>query len=161
GAPMLLVALILALCGYGTWYYVSTSDYSRPERVTEVPPELAARIFGQPEGAPASSTSEPLPEAQVAITPDVVPPKPGSASSEAARSMPGPGTTTSTGTTTPAGTATPTGTTTPAGTTTAAGTTIPADPTAALRAEGPHAYGTLDGTARIVIRATSDSWIRI
>jgi len=49
---MLLVALILALCGYGTWYYVSTSDHSRPVRVIEVPPELAATPLRQLGGEP-------------------------------------------------------------------------------------------------------------
>ena len=33
-------ALILAICGYGTWYYLSTGEHSRPERVTEVPATL-------------------------------------------------------------------------------------------------------------------------
>src|SRR5215471_1210330 len=37
GRAMVLVALILVLCGYGTWYYLSTSERSRPERVAEVP----------------------------------------------------------------------------------------------------------------------------
>jgi cytoskeleton protein RodZ len=167
GAPMLLVALILALCGYGTWYYVSTGDHSHPERITEVPPELAARIFGQPGGVPASSASEPLPETQLAITPDVAPPKPGSAGSEAAPATGGPGTLSAmahppaAGSSSPAPSVPGAGTTTSPGATTLAGTTTPADPTAALRAEGPPAYGALDGTARIVIRATSDSWIQI
>lgn len=40
GAAMLLIALILGLCGYGTWYYLSTGERSRPERVTSVPPSL-------------------------------------------------------------------------------------------------------------------------
>ncbi len=40
GGPILLVGLILALCGYGTWYYLSTGDRSRPERVAAVPAEL-------------------------------------------------------------------------------------------------------------------------
>ncbi len=40
GGPILLVALILALCGYGTWYYLSTGERSRPERVAAVPAEL-------------------------------------------------------------------------------------------------------------------------
>ncbi len=40
GGPVLLVALILAICGYGTWYYLSTDERSRPERVTAVPPSL-------------------------------------------------------------------------------------------------------------------------
>jgi cytoskeleton protein RodZ len=40
GGPVLLVALILAICGYGTWYYLSTDERSRPERVAAVPPNL-------------------------------------------------------------------------------------------------------------------------
>jgi cytoskeleton protein RodZ len=40
GGPILLVALILAICGYGTWYYLSTGDRARPERVAAVPPAL-------------------------------------------------------------------------------------------------------------------------
>jgi cytoskeleton protein RodZ len=40
GGPVLLVALILAICGYGTWYYLSTDERSRPERVAAVPPSL-------------------------------------------------------------------------------------------------------------------------
>jgi cytoskeleton protein RodZ len=40
GGPILLVAVILALCGYGTWYYLSTSERARPERVAAVPAEL-------------------------------------------------------------------------------------------------------------------------
>ena len=42
GGTMVLAALILALCGYGLWYYVSTSDRSHPERVSAVPPDLIA-----------------------------------------------------------------------------------------------------------------------
>ena len=30
GGPILLVGLILALCGYGTWYYLSTGERDRP-----------------------------------------------------------------------------------------------------------------------------------
>ena len=40
GGPILLVGLILALCGYGTWYYLSTGERSRPERVAAIPAEL-------------------------------------------------------------------------------------------------------------------------
>ena len=40
GAAMLLIALILVLCGYGTWYYLSTGERTRPERVAAVPPTL-------------------------------------------------------------------------------------------------------------------------
>ena len=37
---MLLVALILAVCGYGGWFYLSTGDGPRPERVAQIPLEL-------------------------------------------------------------------------------------------------------------------------
>ena len=40
GRAMLLLALILAICGYGAWYYLSTDELARPERVTEVPATL-------------------------------------------------------------------------------------------------------------------------
>jgi len=40
GAAMLLIALILGLCGYGTWYYLSTGERNRPERVSSVPQAL-------------------------------------------------------------------------------------------------------------------------
>jgi cytoskeleton protein RodZ len=49
GAAMLLVALILVLCGYGTWYYLSTGERSRPERVASVPSAL------QPPAQPATA----------------------------------------------------------------------------------------------------------
>src|SRR4029077_12381774 len=53
GGPILLVALILAICGYGTWYYLSTGDRTRPERVSAVPPALQM----QPENAAAPDTA--------------------------------------------------------------------------------------------------------
>ena len=40
GGGMLLVALILAVCAYGGWFYLSTGDGPRRERVAEVPLEL-------------------------------------------------------------------------------------------------------------------------
>jgi len=40
GGALVLVALIVALCGYGIWYYVSTEERNRPERVAAVPPAL-------------------------------------------------------------------------------------------------------------------------
>jgi cytoskeleton protein RodZ len=40
GVGVLLVALILAVCGYGGWFYLSTGEGPRPQRVAEVPLEL-------------------------------------------------------------------------------------------------------------------------
>ena len=42
GGGMLLVAAILAICGYGAWHYLSTGERSRPKRVAEVPAALLA-----------------------------------------------------------------------------------------------------------------------
>jgi cytoskeleton protein RodZ len=156
GGTMLLVALILALCGYGTWYYVSTSEHSRPVRVIEVPPELAAPPPRQPVGEPpVLPATEPSAEAQLATTPDTATPMPGStgfnpvptadrAVTLSANSRPP-----------------PSGPPSAAPAVPSAPVPFPAAPTAGPRAEEPHAYGAIDGTARIVIRATSDSWVQI
>jgi len=40
GGEVLLAAMILACCGYGTWYFLSTGEGSHPERVAQVPAEL-------------------------------------------------------------------------------------------------------------------------
>jgi cytoskeleton protein RodZ len=68
GGPILLVALILALCGYGTWYYLSTGERSRPERVAAVPADLRQAIA--PSAAPPNVAAPP------ASLPAPVPPPP-------------------------------------------------------------------------------------
>jgi cytoskeleton protein RodZ len=134
GGAMLLVALILALCGYGTWYYVSTSDRSRPVRVIAVPPELAALAVGVPRGEPTAepSVAPPPTEAQLAATPQA----PGPAATETAPVDDKAG-------------ALP------------VAAAMPTAPAAAPQADASHAYGAVDGTARIVIRATANSWVQI
>jgi cytoskeleton protein RodZ len=67
GVPILLVALILALCGYGTWYYLSTGERARPERVAAVPAELR----------------QPSPQATAAASPDGATPAPPSSAAAA------------------------------------------------------------------------------
>jgi cytoskeletal protein RodZ len=46
GGALVLVALIVALCGYGIWYYLSTEERSRPERVAAVPASLQPPVAG-------------------------------------------------------------------------------------------------------------------
>ena len=58
--PILLVGMILAACGYGTWYYLSTGERSRPERVAAVPAELQRAT--QDTAAPALASDPPAPE---------------------------------------------------------------------------------------------------
>jgi cytoskeletal protein RodZ len=58
GGPILLVGVILAVCGYGTWYYLSTGERTRLERVAVVPAELQRVAQGttvpMPGGAPSA-----------------------------------------------------------------------------------------------------------
>lgn len=62
GGGMLLVALILAACAYGGWFYLSTGEGPRPERVAEVPLELLP--YQEPYRAPPAVS--PPAEAQAA-----------------------------------------------------------------------------------------------
>ncbi|MBV8494093.1 MAG: helix-turn-helix domain-containing protein [Alphaproteobacteria bacterium] len=71
GGPILLVALILAICGYGTWYYLSTGDRGRPERVAAVPPTLQPRPDQR--AAPTGDAASP---AKPALDASVSPAKP-------------------------------------------------------------------------------------
>jgi cytoskeleton protein RodZ len=57
GGPILLVGLILALCGYGTWYYLSTGERSRPQRVAPVPAELRASLPPPATAAPGAAAA--------------------------------------------------------------------------------------------------------
>ena len=65
GRTMLLLALILAICGYGAWYYLSTDELARPERVTEVPATL---LPPKPPKPAASATPAPIAPATSATT---------------------------------------------------------------------------------------------
>jgi cytoskeleton protein RodZ len=60
GGAMLLVALILAICGYGTWYYLSTGERTRPERVAEVPAQM---LPAKPAPAPTTASAAETPAA--------------------------------------------------------------------------------------------------
>jgi cytoskeleton protein RodZ len=64
GGPILLVGVILAACGYGTWYYLSTGERSRPERVAAVPAELQRTT--QDAAAPLLAGGPPMPASGVA-----------------------------------------------------------------------------------------------
>src|SRR5271167_2270020 len=151
GGAMLLVALILMLCGYGTWYYLSTGERSRPERVAEIPigllpppsaqraseaaapPSAEAATETQLPGAefrtPAPAGSEPGPTGESTAAPPVPPPAQAPTLSAPVSTLPS--------------------------------ASFSAGLASAPQGEGLHAYGIVDGTARIVIRATADSWIQI
>jgi cytoskeleton protein RodZ len=69
GGGILLVGLILAICAYGTWFYLSTGEGPRRERVAEVPLELLP--YPEPSRTPPA-VSRPV-EAQAVPRPSAAP----------------------------------------------------------------------------------------
>jgi cytoskeleton protein RodZ len=68
----LLVAMILAICGYGTWFYLSSGERSRLERVAPVPAELSELLRAHQESGRTQPVL-PLPAQAVASPPTAVP----------------------------------------------------------------------------------------
>lgn len=71
GRALVLVAIIVTLCGYGIWYYFSTENRSRPERVSAVPADLRAPtapllVAPPTPQAPANPTQPAPPPAAIA-----------------------------------------------------------------------------------------------
>jgi cytoskeleton protein RodZ len=139
GGPIVLAALILAACGYGTWYYLSTGERGRPERVAAVPAELqpaptpAAAAPNDAPAAPAPALSPLGPANATPVTPAAragAAPQPPAGSSPAAP---------------PPSAAAPPASAPPAA----------AAPPAAPRADTGAAPG------RVEIRALADRWIQI
>ena len=85
--PILIAGLLLLIAAYAVWYYFSSGDSRRPERVSEVPAELMANQPGAgaapsapaispPEASAATaSPSKPLLQAPQAPPPPASPPQ--------------------------------------------------------------------------------------
>ncbi len=78
GGVLVALSLLLAVCAYGTWYYVTAADRAPVPRVTAVPETLAARV---PAPTPAPSAAEaqarvlpPAPHVETAPAVPVAPP---------------------------------------------------------------------------------------
>ena len=154
GGAMLLAAAILAICGYGLWYYVSTGEQPRPEHVSAVPADLKP-----PEPAPPPPAAPtPAPQAAVPAAPPAVQPPADSGAASGAPPAPA------------AAPATPSSAAA-AGLTPATGALATAAPQAAKPAAAPttaptqpaepQLFGTIGGPSRIMIRARSDAWVQI
>ncbi|HEY5207920.1 MAG TPA: RodZ domain-containing protein [Stellaceae bacterium] len=160
GGRLLVTALVLAVCGYGLWYYLSSGNDIHPETVVSVPEALLNPTEPGPGGDPASpgearasvparppavptSSLPPGAESAAALIGDAAPPAPsGSSPDEKTAALTPPP-------------ADPTGTETGPS---------PATADAALGPDAPapgHVFGVGDGPARIVMRFTSDCWIQI
>lgn len=162
GVPILLVGLILALCGYGTWYYLSTGERGPPERVAAVPAELQRTLLaspGKPEpvapaaktgsGAPASAAMSPAgPAAGSAPAPSTLVAAPAVATPPATAPTapsPAPPPATATASVPPAATALPSPERNPP-------SEMPVAATAGEAAAAPKG---------VAIRALADCWIRV
>ncbi|HEX7966916.1 MAG TPA: RodZ domain-containing protein [Stellaceae bacterium] len=184
GGTMMLVAVILAICGYGLWYYLSSSARPRAERVVAVPVELALpKAPAAPAPAPVAEvtapSSEPLPP-----PPAVVPPVPAAAPVPAETAAPAgePATATTlpiplpetspatarpapppenpppapSAAAVPAPSAAPPPTAAPAATPPATPEAVAAPPP-----EKPRIYGVANGQTRITVRALAESSIQV
>jgi cytoskeleton protein RodZ len=94
GGAMVLAALILAICGYGLWYYLSSTARPRLERVAPVPAELATPTppadSSAPAPAPPAASAPPaaVAPAPTPSPPPEEPPQPPSATAPAAPAAP-------------------------------------------------------------------------
>lgn len=70
GNGMLAAAVILALCGYGAYFYLSSGERSRPQRVTEVPAALLPTKIEAAVPHPAEAQAAPQPAPTSAKPPD-------------------------------------------------------------------------------------------
>ncbi|HWG79468.1 MAG TPA: RodZ domain-containing protein [Stellaceae bacterium] len=159
GGTMLLVAVILAICGYGLWYYLSSSAHPRPERVAAVPAELAPRpaVTATPETtaeAPAAAVS-PAPSAEtpaespVTAPPETSPTEAAAPAAPVAEPLP------------PLPTVAMAPPPAPAPAPVVAPPSTPEVTAPAPAVEKPRIYGVANGSTRIVLRAASDSWVQI
>src|SRR5689334_18619327 len=77
GGTMLLGGVIVALCGYGIWYYASSGDHGRTEQVAAVPSALLAPpsdgASPPPSDAAAASTTMVTPANAAAAAPALIP----------------------------------------------------------------------------------------
>lgn len=185
GGRMLLMALVLAVCGYGLWYYLSTGSRLRPEEVAAVPqallpPPSATAQPASTAAAPTAAAATPTGGTGVALadTAMLATPVSPAAAAPAAKAGPGPAAKSGkpgslvTAVALPPPAPVPAG----AGTGAAAGTTAAAPPPASAPqapaaqqiAAAPAAPKTVAAAPAavtdapgIVIRATGDSWVEV
>jgi len=148
GGTILLFALILAICGYGLWYYLSSTDRARPERVGAVPSALLPKSK-EPAPPPPATAEASRPTDAVAAPPPSLPPP----------SIPPTMPTVSPAAQAPAPTLPPPSA--PPAAPQSVASVPPVPPPAAAPIDPAHVFGVTNGPSRIVIHATADSWIQV
>lgn len=148
GGRILVMALVLAVCGYGLWYYLTRSGHPRQEQVAAVPAELLPVKPAPPrsEATTATAATQPGGAVSAALT---------AANDNSARTNPpSPPTLGSSAAQTVAVVASGDN-----GASTA--NAAPADPTAAQVSDNGPVYGATDPQVHILVKATADSWIQV
>jgi cytoskeleton protein RodZ len=164
GGPILLVALILAICGYGTWYYLSTGERARPERVAAVPPALQMppdQAAAAPDGDAAGSASKPAADPATAGNPRLSSGLfPGSAAAGTSEPIAPPAPTAAPATAIPAGSP-PVPPSAASANAPAPAQTAMAIPQAPPAPAAPPDDGAAAAAGRIEIRAAADCWVQV
>ena len=181
-AVVLAVSLVLAVGGYGLWYYHSANVRLAAPRVDAVPPRLAAQVEPpKPSARDAAAATVAEPSASPAAgstaqteTGAASPSAPASATAPAdatapAGAAPAPAEPPAAGSSAAAAPSTPAPASAssepaPAAPQVAALPATPAPPPPAAEskpAAAPKQYGDTDGNPRIVLKATADSWVQI
>jgi len=184
GGVMMLTALLFAICAYGVWYYLSAATLPRLDRVSAVPSELlphppAAAAPAAPPSSddsttpaapstPSAASTPPAAPSAAVITEVLAPPPaaPNPPPRPAAEARPQPASPVPLAATPrPVAVAEA-----PAAADAAANpaslpvaSAVPEVPPAVPPAppEPPKTYGLSNGNARVIIRATADSWIQV
>jgi cytoskeleton protein RodZ len=162
--PILIAALLLLVAAYAVWYFLSSGNATRPERVSEVPAELMGNPANNANTAaipPAPPPSPPAASAAISSAPRPATPPPAPAAApppQPAMSAPPPPAPTAPPPQQPAA-APPTAAPAPPQQQAAA----PPDDTSPADASGDsdHVFGATAAPARIVIRAKADSWLQV
>ncbi|MDB5395486.1 MAG: hypothetical protein JWM91_2992 [Rhodospirillales bacterium] len=178
--PLLMICIVLAVLTYGGWYYMS----ARPNQLADIVPAVPER-FQHLLAIPSPEKDAAAPGAAVQLQPTAAPTPPATApdAGTTQSSQIATVTTTTPPTTAPSATSGSAGTPQPAqpvvdgvppienrlGTVTGVISNLPASPDLAQppvsgdagKAPGDTGYGAPDGQARVVLRATADSWVQV
>ena len=141
GGRIIVMALVLAACGYGVWYYLTQSGHPRRETVAAVPAALL------PPPKPSEIPIEPTPTSSFAATPSQ-PPAETSAPAPATPAAPEPERVAALPPSAPSSPP-------------ASQSANPAAPPASAVSDKGPVYGSTEPQVRILVRAKSDSWVEV
>jgi cytoskeleton protein RodZ len=175
--PLLIICILLAIITYGGWYYLSAKPDQLAGMVPTVPERLQ-HLLSMPTpkkeaAAPDTMAPEPQPQPVAALPADADTPQTSQVAADpvplaAAPPPPASAAPASTGTPVPAVDGVP-----PVENRSSVAAAIPSVPAspdlaqpsiagdAASKPTGDAAYGAPDGQARVVLRATADSWVQV